>query len=79
MKKSFTKKLTLNKKTIVNLQDETMQNAKGGISAAACRTSEWIACVDTCRCPTSLWIICEYTCGCTLTECATACNSNPCC
>jgi hypothetical protein len=78
MKKSFTKKLTLNKKTIVNLQDNAMENAKGGISADACNTTRYI-CADTCRCPTTLWIVCEITCGCTLTECATACNSNPCC
>ena len=65
MKKSFSKKLSLNKKTVVNLQDDSMQNAKGGISAAVCNTSRYI-CYNTC-------VIC------TLTECATACNSNPCC
>ena len=78
MKKSFSRKLSLNKKTIVNLQDDAMQNAKGGISADACQTSLYIACVNTCGCTLSI-AICRYTCGCTLTECATACNSNPCC
>jgi hypothetical protein len=37
--KKFSMKLTLNKKTIVNLNDNAMKEAHGGIS-------------ETCRCPT---------------------------
>lgn len=84
MKKQFTKKLALNKRTVTNLDDNGMTDVKGGSWPADCRTNDCpttigIICQYTCGCPTSVDIRCEYTCNCTLTECATACNSNPCC
>lgn len=65
MKKSFEKKLSLKKITVVNLQAEDMQKAAGGRTdtiypAKTCISSSFIACVSACvtACPTESGVIC---------------------
>ena len=66
MKKSFSKKLALNKKTIVNLQIDELQNVVGGkydtlaYPNGNCISSSFIACISACvtACPTESAVIC---------------------
>lgn len=77
MKKSFEKKLSLNKQTVADLHTGDMSGVRGGTADA---TSATPRCEYTCPyCPTSLSPKCEYTCLCTESDCMTACGSDPCC
>lgn len=60
-------KLRLNKVTVATLRHENMMRVKGGVTKGEdCIWTQMTYC-DTCfLCPTE-------------TDCATACNSNPCC
>lgn len=79
MKKHFTKKLALNKRTVTNLNNTEMNQVQGQIDdRQEERTGPRSRCIcaDTDLCPTTNLIICNYTCD----SCGvTVCGSNPCC
>ncbi len=71
--KKFNKKLSLNKKTVANLNNGQMNDVLGGVhktttTAPFCQFS----CVDTCR------ITCDCTETCTCSECGTICGGPYC-
>ena len=66
--KRKTRKLFLNRETIVRLDDERLANVHGGFTA---RCSEGPGCDGTAGCPSG-WFSCDVTiCGCESHFCAT--------
>jgi len=72
MKKKLSKKLSLNKKTVVNLDEKSMKNLQGGYEQSIARTNcplcfvvvtETCSCAESACCPESFQTDCPSLCS----------------